>query len=158
MRSPALFLCRPSCWLWSRRDGGEYETLWLDVCDHGRDLLCTHSGSIDVTSMMEVARLSSGTILEKSLRSLMHLVQLGSKQLVMCCSRKSVRVRLKSSFSTIRLRWEFAKVMATREAGLKTFTLEEQKTFELGLVERMTQTFSKDELLNVHSTQDRLYG
>jgi cAMP-binding proteins - catabolite gene activator and regulatory subunit of cAMP-dependent protein kinases len=38
---------------------------------------------------------------------------------------------------------EFAKVMATREAGLKTFTLEEKKTFELGLVERMTQTFSK---------------
>jgi hypothetical protein len=33
--------------------------------------------------------------------------------------------------------------MATREAGLKTFTLEEKKTFELGLVERMTQTFSK---------------
>jgi len=38
---------------------------------------------------------------------------------------------------------EFAKVMATREAGLKAFTVDEKNSFEMGLVERMTQTFSK---------------
>ena len=38
---------------------------------------------------------------------------------------------------------EFAKVMAAREAGLKNITVEEKKTCERGLVERMTQTFSK---------------
>ena len=38
---------------------------------------------------------------------------------------------------------EFAKVMAKREADLKTFTVEEKNVFEMGLVERMTQTFSK---------------
>ena len=38
---------------------------------------------------------------------------------------------------------EFAKVMAGREASLKTFTPEETKSFEMGLVERMTNTFNK---------------
>ena len=38
---------------------------------------------------------------------------------------------------------EFAKVMATREAGLKAFTVDEKNSYEMGLVERMTQTFSK---------------
>ena len=38
---------------------------------------------------------------------------------------------------------EFAKVMASREASLKTFTPDETKSFEVGLVERMTQTFNK---------------
>lgn len=38
---------------------------------------------------------------------------------------------------------QFAEVMAEREASLKTFTADEKKTFEIGLVERMTQTFSR---------------
>lgn len=38
---------------------------------------------------------------------------------------------------------EFAKVMASREASLKTFTPEETKSLEVGLLERMTKTFNK---------------
>jgi pantothenate kinase len=38
---------------------------------------------------------------------------------------------------------EFAKVMAKREAALKTFTPEQEESFKMGLVERMTQTFSR---------------
>lgn len=38
---------------------------------------------------------------------------------------------------------EFAKVMASREASLKKFTVDEAKSFEMGLVERMTNTFNK---------------
>ena len=38
---------------------------------------------------------------------------------------------------------EFAKVMASREASLKTFTPEETRSLEVGLVERMTKTFNK---------------
>ena len=38
---------------------------------------------------------------------------------------------------------EFAKVIAHREAGLKAFSEEQEEEFELGLIERMTQTFNK---------------
>jgi len=38
---------------------------------------------------------------------------------------------------------EFAKVMAQREAGRKAFSADETEEFELGLVERMTKTFSR---------------
>ena len=38
---------------------------------------------------------------------------------------------------------EFAKVIAHREAGLKAFSEEQEEEFELGLLERMTQTFNK---------------
>ena len=38
---------------------------------------------------------------------------------------------------------EFAKVMAQREAGRKAFSATEAEEFELGLVERMTKTFSR---------------
>ena len=38
---------------------------------------------------------------------------------------------------------EFAKVMALREAGRTAFSADETEEFELGLVERMTKTFSR---------------
>ena len=38
---------------------------------------------------------------------------------------------------------EFAKVMAQREAERKAFSVDETEEFELGLVERMTKTFSR---------------
>ena len=38
---------------------------------------------------------------------------------------------------------QFANVMATREAALKAFSPEQKQSFELGLMARMTQTFSR---------------
>ena len=60
-----------------------------------------------------------------------------------CCGQESA-----ASIESIFLRnqtamAEFAKVMAKREAALKTFTPEQEESFEMGLLERMTQTFSR---------------
>ena len=98
----------------------------------------------DKTSMMEVAQLKPGTIfgeisaLTDAPRTAW--IQAAGHVLLQEISQSQIEAVFLNNQTAMA---EFAKVMATREAGLKTFTLEEKKTFELGLVERMTQTFSK---------------
>ena len=98
----------------------------------------------DETSMMEVAQLKSGSIfgeisaLTDAPRTAW--IQATGHVLLQEISQSQIEAVFLNNQTAMA---EFAKVMATREAGLKTFTLEEKKTFELGLVERMTQTFSK---------------
>ena len=98
----------------------------------------------DETAMMEVAQLNSGTIFGEIsaltdaprtawIKAIGHVIlqEISQGQI------EAVFLNNQAAMS------EFAKVMAAREANLKTFTAEEKKTFEMGLVERMTQTFSK---------------
>ena len=98
----------------------------------------------DETSMMEVAQLKSGSIfgeisaLTDAPRTAW--IQATGHVLLQEISQSQIEAVFLNNQTAMA---EFAKVMATREAGLKTFTLEEKKTFELGLVERMTQTFSR---------------
>ena len=98
----------------------------------------------DSSSMMEVAQLKSGTIfgeisaLTDAPRTAW-IKAIGHVKLQEISQRQIEAVFLNNQAAMA----EFAKVMATREANLKTFTAEEKKTFEMGLVERMTQTFSK---------------
>jgi len=98
----------------------------------------------DETSMMEVAQLKSGTIfgeisaLTDAPRTAW--IKATGHVLLQEISQSQIEAVFLNNQTAMA---EFAKVMATREAGLKTFTLEEKKTFELGLVERMTQTFSR---------------
>ena len=94
--------------------------------------------------MIEVAQLSSGTIFGEisaltnaprtaSIKAASHLVlqEISQKQI------ESIFLNNQEAMA------EFAKVMASREASLKTFTPEETKSLEVGLVERMTKTFNK---------------
>ena len=98
----------------------------------------------DSASMMEVAQLKAGTIfgeisaLTDAPRTAW-IKAIGHVLLQEISKRQIEAVFLNNQAAMA----EFAKVMATREANLKTFTAEEKKTFEMGLVERMTQTFSK---------------
>lgn len=94
--------------------------------------------------MIEVAQLSSGNIFGEisaltnaprtaSIKAASHLVlqEISQKQI------ETIFLNNQEAMA------EFAKVMASREASLKTFTPEETKSLEVGLVERMTKTFSK---------------
>ena len=94
--------------------------------------------------MVEVAQLPSGTIFGEisaltnaprtaSIKAASHLV-------LQEISQQQIETIFLSNQEAMA---EFAKVMACREASLKTFTPEETKSFEMGLVERMTNTFSK---------------
>ena len=95
-------------------------------------------------AMMEVAQLKSGTIFGEisaltdaprtaSIKAIGHV-------LLQEISQRQIEAVFLNNQTAMA---EFAKVMAAREAGLKNITVEEKKTFEMGLVERMTQTFSK---------------
>jgi len=94
--------------------------------------------------MVEVAQLPAGTIFGEisaltnaprtaSIKAASHLVlqEISQQQIenVFLCNQEAMA--------------EFAKVMASREASLKKFTVDETKSFEMGLVERMTNTFNK---------------
>ena len=94
--------------------------------------------------MIEVAQLSSGTIFGEisaltnaprtaSIKAASHLVlqEISQQQI------ETIFLNNQEAMA------EFAKVMASREASLKTFTPEETKSLEVGLVERMTKTFNK---------------
>ena len=94
--------------------------------------------------MIEVAQLPSGTIFGEisaltnaprtaSIKAASHLV-------LQEISQQQIEAIFLSNQEAMA---EFAKVMAGREASLKTFTPEETKSFEIGLVERMTNTFNK---------------
>ena len=94
--------------------------------------------------MVEVAQLPSGTIFGEisaltnaprtaSIKAASHLV-------LQEISQQQIEAIFLSNQEAMA---EFAKVMAGREASLKTFTPEETKSFEIGLVERMTNTFNK---------------
>ena len=94
--------------------------------------------------MIEVAQLPSGTIFGEisaltnaprtaSIKAASHLV-------LQEISQKQIETIFLSNQEAMA---EFAKVMASREASLKTFTPDETKSFEVGLVERMTKTFNK---------------
>ena len=94
--------------------------------------------------MVEVAQLPSGTIFGEisaltnaprtaSIKAASHLV-------LQEISQQQIEAIFLSNQKAMA---EFAKVMAGREASLKTFTPEETKSFEIGLVERMTNTFNK---------------
>ena len=98
----------------------------------------------DEVAMMEVAQLQSGTIFGEisaltdaprtaSIKAIGHV-------LLQEISQRQIEAVFLNNQTAMA---EFAKVMAAREAGLKNITVEEKKTFEMGLVERMTQTFSK---------------
>ena len=98
----------------------------------------------DETAMMEVAQLKPGTIFGEisaltdaprtaSIKAIGHVLL----QEISQCQIEAVFLSNKTAMA------EFAKVMATREAGLKNIAIEDKNTFEIGLVERMTQTFSK---------------
>ena len=94
--------------------------------------------------MVEVAQLPAGTIFGEisaltnaprtaSIKAASHLV-------LQEISQQQIETIFLSNQEAMA---EFAKVMACREASLKTFTPEETKSFEMGLVERMTNTFNK---------------
>ena len=94
--------------------------------------------------MVEVAQLPSGTIFGEisaltnaprtaSIKAASHVV-------LQEISQQQIETIFLSNQEAMA---EFAKVMAGREASLKTFTPEETKSFEMGLVERMTNTFNK---------------
>jgi CRP-like cAMP-binding protein len=94
--------------------------------------------------MTEVAQLHEGTIFGEisaltdaprtaSIRAVNHVV-------VQEISQRQIEVIFLNNEAAMA---EFAKVMAQREAGRKAFSATETEEFELGLVERMTKTFSR---------------
>ncbi len=98
----------------------------------------------DEGAMMEVAQLKSGTIFGEisaltdaprtaSIKAIGHV-------LLQEISQRQIEAVFLNNQTAMA---EFAKVMATREAGLKNITIDEKNVFEMGLVERMTKTFSK---------------
>ena len=97
-----------------------------------------------MSKMLEVAQLKPGTIFGEisaltnaprtaSIKCINHVVVQEISQLQI----ESIFLRNETAMA------EFAKVMAKREAALKTFTPEQEESFEMGLLERMTQTFSR---------------
>mgnify|MGYP001158242774 FL=1 len=94
--------------------------------------------------MVEVAQLPSGTIFGE-ISALTNAprtasIKAASHLLLQEISQQQIETIFLSNQEAMA---EFAKVMASREASLKTFTPDETKSFEVGLVERMTQTFNK---------------
>ena len=96
------------------------------------------------TGMVEVAQLGAGKIFGEisaltdaprtaSIKAVGHVVlqEISQRQI------ESIFLNNQTAMA------DFAKVMASREAVLKTFSAEEKQSFEMGLVERMTQTFSR---------------
>lgn len=94
--------------------------------------------------MTEVAQLHEGTIFGEisaltdaprtaSIQAINHVV-------VQEISQRQIEVIFLNNEAAMA---EFAKVMAQREAGRKAFSATETEEFELGLVERMTKTFSR---------------
>ena len=96
------------------------------------------------SKMLEVAQLQPGTIFGE-ISALTNAPRTAS---IKCVNHVVVQeisqLRIESIFlSNETAMAEFAKVMAKREAALNTFTPEQEESFEMGLVERMTQTFSR---------------
>ena len=96
------------------------------------------------SKMLEVAQLQAGTIFGE-ISALTNAPRTASIQCVNHVVVQEIsQLRIESIFLRNETAMaEFAKVMAKREAALKTFTPEQEESFEMSLVERMTQTFSR---------------
>ena len=124
----------------------------VELGDVGGSMYVVMEGSCSVLipnpsggeGLVEVAQLPSGTIFGE-ISALTNAprtasIKAASHLLLQEISQQQIETIFLSNQEAMA---EFAKVMASREASLKTFTPDETKSFEVGLVERMTQTFNK---------------